>query len=106
MWPFGSHAVPCLGIYKLASALSSKFNVIYLDDGTIMGKFKDLQADLQLKALGLFPNVDTYVRTDLSQQNLLYGSALSIQVCSFHQIQIVGVPLRSEAMRCCLEYNN
>ena len=53
----------CLGIHKLLSALSSEFNVFYLDDGTIGGKVEDLQADLQLiedqgKALGLFLNVD------------------------------------------------
>ena len=38
----------CLCIHKLVYALSSEFNIFYLDDGTIGGKVKDLQADLRL----------------------------------------------------------
>ena len=71
--------VPCCSawypephIYQLCHL---QFNVVYFDEGTIGGKFEDLQADLRLiedqgNALGLILNVD--------KSELIYHSNLTI----------------------------
>ena len=58
--------VPCCSAWVSTTAYQLchlEFNVVYFDEGTIGGKFKDLQADYQLiedqgNALGLILNVD------------------------------------------------
>ena len=88
-----------------------QFNVVYFDEGTISGKFKDLQADLRLiedqgNALELIPNVDKselIFHNNLTVSTSLMSAFLCTTVCSFHPGKPAGLPLENEAMKCCLE---
>ena len=106
--------VPCCSarvFHKLVSALSSEFNVFYLDDDTIGGKVEDLQADLRLikdqgKALGLFLNVDKseLISHSNSTVSTSFMSAFpGLQVVHPTQARLLGSPLGDEALRRCLE---
>ena len=90
----------CLGTHKLVSSLSSEFSVFYLDNGTIGGNFKDLQADLGViesegKALGLSPNIkkSEVLSPNKSAVHTLLSSFPSLQFTKVNHATLLGSPL-------------
>ncbi|XP_045784576.1 uncharacterized protein LOC123880480 [Maniola jurtina] len=106
-----------LGIHNHISNLTSKFNIWYLDDGTIGGNVDDVLKDLnhikqQFGKIGLelnFSKCELFFTEKLSQDRIRLASDLfneitpSIKILDKHSLCLLGAPLYNESIQPLLD---